>query len=68
MLPKEKVGGERINEEFGINGYTLLHIKYINNKVLLWYRELYSAFCNNLQWKQIRKSIYIYISSIRGYT
>jgi len=27
--------GERTNEEFGISRYTLLHIKEINNKVLL---------------------------------
>ena len=29
-------GGEGINYRFGINGYKLLYIKYINNKVLLY--------------------------------
>ena len=35
-LPKGKVGGGRINQEFGINRYTLLYIKQINNKDLLY--------------------------------
>ena len=45
--------GERrwggINEEYGINRYTPLHIKYVNNEDLLYSnRELYSVSCNNL--------------------
>ena len=31
-LPKEKGGGGGINQEFGINIYTLLYIKQITNK------------------------------------
>ena len=33
-LPKRVVGGREINQEFGINIYTLLHIKEVNNKDL----------------------------------
>ena len=29
-------GSGRVNKEFGINGYTLLYIKEINNKNLLY--------------------------------
>ena len=35
-LPKGKGGGGGINYEYGISRYKLLHIKLINNKVLLY--------------------------------
>ena len=34
--PKGQVGGRGINQEFGINIYTLLYIKQIINKDLLY--------------------------------
>ena len=34
--PRKKRGKGGINQEFGINRYKLLHIKYVNNKVLLY--------------------------------
>ena len=33
-LRKRKGNGRKINWEFGINRYTLLHVKQINNKAL----------------------------------
>ena len=44
QLPKGKGGGERINQEFGINRYTLLYIKQINNKDLLYNTGNYIQF------------------------
>ena len=46
-LPKRE-GEGGINQEFGINIYTLLYTKQINDKDLLYNREPYSIFCNNL--------------------
>ena len=56
----ERGGG--INQEFGINIYTLLYIKQINNKDLptVQHREVYSMFLNNLQGKRMKKK-YMYV-------
>ena len=63
MVTEADRGGGRINQEFGINGYTLLYIKQVNNKGLLYSTE------NNIQYlvityngKESEKDfIYIYI-------
>lgn len=36
MLPKGKRGEGGINQEFGVNSYTLSYIQQINNKDLLY--------------------------------
>ena len=36
QLPKGEVNGGGINQEFGIDIYTLLYMEGINNKVLLY--------------------------------
>ena len=36
MVPKRKKGEGRVNQEFEINRYTLLYIKQVNNKDLLY--------------------------------
>ena len=49
-------GGDRINWKVGIDRYTLLYIKQITDKDLL-YRELYSILCNGLYGKNnLKKS------------
>ena len=49
---------EGINQEVGMNRYTLLFIKQITNEDLLTQqRELYALFCNNLQGERILKRI-----------
>lgn len=53
--------GGGINEEFGINISTLLYIKPITNKDLLYWRGNCSLFCNNLYGKRIREQMDICI-------
>ena len=43
-LPKGKCGGKVINREIGINIYTLLYIKLINNKDLLYSTGDYTQY------------------------
>ncbi|KAB0374666.1 hypothetical protein FD755_013158, partial [Muntiacus reevesi] len=44
----EKVG---INYEFGISIYTLLYIKWINDKDLLFYITLVASLCTSVSWR-----------------
>ena len=44
MVTKEEKG-TGINEEFGISRYKLLHIKQINNKLLLNSKGNYIQYC-----------------------
>ena len=53
-----KVGGE-IHQEFGINIYTLLYVKYINNKGLLYNTGNYIQYIV----KTYNGNIYMYIAS-----
>ena len=66
MLPKELVmGGEKeINQEFGINIYTLLYIKQKNNKDLLYNAGNYIQFLvlTNNGKESDKKYIHIYIT------
>ena len=59
--------GERgvgISQAFGTNRYTLLYIKYISNKTLLYSTGNYSQYliltCNGKEFE--KKKIYIYIT------
>ena len=63
MVTKGESGGG-INQEFGINIYTLLYIKYITNKDLLYSTENYTQyFVITYMGKESEKEyIYIYIS------
>ena len=58
MVNKEKRGG--INWETGIDIYTLLYIKQITNKDLL-YNEGNSIFCNDPYGKRILKRVDIWL-------
>ena len=60
-LPKEK--GGRINQEFGINIYTLLHIKQITNKDLLYSTGNYTShFVITYKGKESeKKQIHMYV-------
>ena len=58
MVNKEKRGG--INWETGIDIYTLLYIKQITNKDLL-YSEGNSIFCNDPYRKRILKRVDIWL-------
>ena len=52
QLPKRKGGG--INQKFGIKINTLLYLKQLANKDLVYSnRKLYSRSYSNLQWKSI---------------
>ena len=45
---QKRKGWGVINQDFGINKYTLLYVKNINNKDLpVEHRELYLTSCNN---------------------
>ena len=50
--------------EFGINMYTLLYLKWITNKVLLYNTGNLSMLCDSLDgrgvWERIDTYIYIY--------
>ena len=60
-LPKRKGGGGGINQEFGISRYKLLHIKYINNKVLLYSTGNYIQYpVINHNGKNMEKNTYMY--------
>ena len=61
MVTKGVRGGGGINWEFRINRYTLLYIKQINNKDLLYSTGNYTQYlvitCNG---KETEKDTYIY--------
>ena len=60
---KRQVVGEEINCEFGINRYTLLYTKQINNKDLLaisYFRVQYLVITYNVR-KYEGKKIYFYV-------
>ena len=66
-LPKRIAGeGVEINQEFGINRYTLLYIKQLNNKELLYSTRNYTQYLViNYNGKEPDKEyIYVYISDI----
>ena len=56
-LPKGKGGGGGIHWEFGNGRYSLLYIREINNKALLYSRELYAISCNKPHGKEYEKEI-----------
>ena len=67
MVTKDKGGGgERIKYEIRINIYTLLYIKYITNKDLLYSTENYNQYSviiykeKNLKYIYIHTHIHIY--------
>ena len=57
----EKVGGG-INQEFGINIYTLLYIKQINNKDLLYSTGNYIQYLKIVYNGKESEKEYIYIT------
>ena len=62
MVPKGRGGDGRINYEFGIKRYTLLYVKWINNKVLLYSTGNYIQYpVINQNGKEYEKA-YVYIS------
>ena len=50
-------GGGKVGEGYvgslGLADANYIYIGWINNKVLLYSRELYSISCDKLQWKRI---------------
>ena len=65
-LPKGIAGrGTEINQEFGINRYTLLHVKEINSKDLLYstwnYNQYLVITCNGKECERKQKYICITI-------
>ena len=62
MVTKEEGRKEGINQEFEISRYKLLHVKQINNKVLLHNTGHYIQYpVINLMKKNMKKNIYTYI-------
>ena len=62
MVTKGESGGRGINQEFGINRYTLLHIKQINNKDLLYSTGNYIQYLAITYNGKESEKEYIYIS------
>ena len=44
MVAEGEVGGKGLDWEFGISRYKLVHVEWINNKVLLYSTENYSQY------------------------
>ena len=64
MLPRGDGKGKRIVREFGIYMYTLLYLKWITSKVLLYNtgNSLCLMLCNNLNGeKNLKKNKYMYM-------
>ena len=45
LVTKVETWGEGINQEVGIDKYTLLHIKYMGNKDLLYSTGKFTQYC-----------------------
>ena len=61
-FPKNRRGAqEEVNQEFGVNINTLLYIKYINSKVILYSTENYiKQLIIIYNGKEYEKNIYLY--------
>ena len=58
-----RAGGVRGSKdwEFAISSYKLSHIGWINNKILLYFRELFSISWDKPQWERIyRRCMCVY--------
>ena len=64
MVAKGKGGnGGGMDWEFGVSRYRLLHIEWIDNKVLLYSTGNYIQYpVTNHNGKNIKKNVYMYIT------
>ena len=61
LVVTEEVGRRRINWEIGVDIDTLLYVKYITNKNLLYSLRNYSQYLYGLIWKQNLKTEWLYV-------